>query len=307
MLAFFPTPYPDELLYSVFSRYHVRSRNSGFAQSLTDLFTNSSARTSIDLQTRLDTLYEQLPRGSILTPENLMDNHTLLPLFKVFWSQLVVERMVQAMRSINANGNRGILKDNRMNISSLRYCSSCVRYDEQKYGEPYWHRSHHVLGVEICCFHDEWLTDCYDLSKQKRTLHSLDADVIKNVFSLEKRKHTDYEKLFAQNIYKLLNNRLRESCTEDLNAIYFDNLRKMNYVTASGKIRKKELCEDFEAYYGFDFLEKLNSIVNVKNKRNWLSQFLYTSRDCTISPTRHVLLMIFLRINIEELLVSDIG
>jgi hypothetical protein len=27
MLSFFPTPYPDEILYSVFARYHARSGN----------------------------------------------------------------------------------------------------------------------------------------------------------------------------------------------------------------------------------------------------------------------------------------
>jgi hypothetical protein len=27
MMTFFPTPYPDEILYSVFARYHVKSPN----------------------------------------------------------------------------------------------------------------------------------------------------------------------------------------------------------------------------------------------------------------------------------------
>ena len=38
MLGSFPTPYPDELLYSVVARYHVRSGNKSFRQTHEELF-----------------------------------------------------------------------------------------------------------------------------------------------------------------------------------------------------------------------------------------------------------------------------
>lgn len=38
MLTFFPTPYPDEILYSTFARYHMRSANSSIKDTLDDLF-----------------------------------------------------------------------------------------------------------------------------------------------------------------------------------------------------------------------------------------------------------------------------
>lgn len=38
MLHYFPTPYPDELWYSVLCRYHVRSGNRESATTFRELF-----------------------------------------------------------------------------------------------------------------------------------------------------------------------------------------------------------------------------------------------------------------------------
>lgn len=38
MIAFFPEPYPDELAYSLFARYHVHSGNITFSATAKDLF-----------------------------------------------------------------------------------------------------------------------------------------------------------------------------------------------------------------------------------------------------------------------------
>ena len=40
MLGYFPTPYPDELLYSIVARYHIRSGNKSFRQTHQELFDN---------------------------------------------------------------------------------------------------------------------------------------------------------------------------------------------------------------------------------------------------------------------------
>lgn len=42
MLQYFPTPYPDELWYSVLGRYHVRSGNPNSATTLRELFGEES-------------------------------------------------------------------------------------------------------------------------------------------------------------------------------------------------------------------------------------------------------------------------
>ena len=47
MLQYFPTPYPDELWYSVLGRYHVRSGNPNSATTLRELFGEVKCYTNV--------------------------------------------------------------------------------------------------------------------------------------------------------------------------------------------------------------------------------------------------------------------
>jgi hypothetical protein len=47
---FFPTPYRDELIYSVIARYHVYSGNPGHIHTLEDLFNTRGITSSIEFQ-----------------------------------------------------------------------------------------------------------------------------------------------------------------------------------------------------------------------------------------------------------------
>ena len=48
MLALFPYPYPDELLYSVFSRYYVRTGYSKYVYVAEELFESKYVRPSFE-------------------------------------------------------------------------------------------------------------------------------------------------------------------------------------------------------------------------------------------------------------------
>lgn len=68
MLGFFPTPYPDELLYSVVARYHLRSGNKSFQKTHEELFeTTELQQNKIILPNNLNFLVSQLPQSSKLT------------------------------------------------------------------------------------------------------------------------------------------------------------------------------------------------------------------------------------------------
>ncbi|WP_446684752.1 TniQ family protein [Cyanobacterium sp. IPPAS B-1200] len=82
LLHLFPTAYPDELLYSVVCRYHVRSGNITVQQTRSDLsFLNNGNSYSHILPSKLGHLSKQLPFASSLTVEQLIENHTLFPYY----------------------------------------------------------------------------------------------------------------------------------------------------------------------------------------------------------------------------------
>lgn len=86
MLTFFPTPYPDEILYSTFARYHMRSANSSIKDTLDDLFGKKTVMSTIDLPSHLYSLCNRIsPTHSSITPEKLLEKHTLYPFYSPFY------------------------------------------------------------------------------------------------------------------------------------------------------------------------------------------------------------------------------
>jgi TniQ len=81
MLSFFPTPYPDEILYSVFARYHARSGNTKPDETLQELFNSRNTIVRADLPYNLAFLIKNLPLLSPHTAESLIQKHTLYPMY----------------------------------------------------------------------------------------------------------------------------------------------------------------------------------------------------------------------------------
>ena len=84
MIAFFPDPYPEELLYSVIARYQERVMVIDRKTALLDLFGTSNALAVIALPSHLGALVSNLPSGNPYSPELLIKRHTLLPYFAPF-------------------------------------------------------------------------------------------------------------------------------------------------------------------------------------------------------------------------------
>ena len=113
MLSFFPIPYPDELLYSVMCRYHVRSGNRSFQQTQVDLFNRGEVKQYyLGLPNNLATLVHQLPFGSSLTLNQLLEKHTLFFYYRTFLTNREVKRLRELMEGKGSNimsGSIGIV------------------------------------------------------------------------------------------------------------------------------------------------------------------------------------------------------
>ena len=160
MISFFPTPYPDELWYSVICRYHIRNGNYCAKHTMRQLYGDGTYTASMMLCGHIVPLLEQLPRG-YLSIKDIILRHTLYPYYARFFS-------TQRKRSTYAytfNGNADTV--HRMGISQasgnrytvLRYCPVCYQEDLAQYGEPYWHRSHQLPDMQLCVKHRCWLVD----------------------------------------------------------------------------------------------------------------------------------------------------
>ena len=71
MIAYFPSLYPDELIYSLFARYYVKSGYMGYASAAEDLFANKTTHPDIEFINRLSdevliTLFSSFAKVDVL-------------------------------------------------------------------------------------------------------------------------------------------------------------------------------------------------------------------------------------------------
>ena len=84
MMHFFPTPYPDEILYSVLARYSVRCGITSHQTIMESIFGKRSSRAVMELPFNLNALISNLPVNCPYTADDLIYNHTLYPFFTAF-------------------------------------------------------------------------------------------------------------------------------------------------------------------------------------------------------------------------------
>ena len=154
MIAFFPEPYPDELAYSWFSRYHVRSGHMTFSTTAADLFVEHGKRPSIEF---IIPLTEDAKRviEYYLPYRQFLEKYTMFPYYARF---IPLERRLSAWELLQ-EGNRRfadamyITKNKGIQRTRLRYCPFCCAEDRSRVGETYWHRRHQLPWVSVCPEH----------------------------------------------------------------------------------------------------------------------------------------------------------
>lgn len=154
MIAFFPAPYPDELVYSWFARYAVRTGYTNYRAVAEDLFVSNTAKPNLEFIIELNaeahkavTAYK--PFGEIIM------QHTMFPYYARF---LPKERRCRAFHLLLEMDNRfnDALYSRRFKTQcrqSLRFCPMCANEDRGQYGETYWHRVHQLDHIDICPIH----------------------------------------------------------------------------------------------------------------------------------------------------------
>lgn len=152
MLQYFPTPYPDELWYSVLCRYHVRSGNSGSAATFRELLGD---RDHAALSTFLSNgviakIAGQLPE-TVLDTESIVLNHTLFKYAFRFHPLEVKKDLLISFKMGKAVLPATVSRS--YESKELKSCPICVREDREQYGEAYWHLRHQIPYVSICYKH----------------------------------------------------------------------------------------------------------------------------------------------------------
>ncbi len=306
MLLFLPDPYPDELFYSICARYNLLSCNKSNKDTLVDLFKSNTACAITDFPNRLESFYKGLHAGSKFTPERIIQEHTLFPLFRPFLPSNRVSVLIEAMKSSDKGGSIhtriGTMASTVISPKYLRYCQECIYRDYNQYGEPYWHRIHQVPGIYMCPIHRSWLFESnisIVSSPNKQVFHVLSIDQEgRTINYIDDDQSTLIYHYLSEQAYWLLSHDIESSSLLSIREKYLSYLQRKGLVTYSGKIHQNDLLKEFTDFFGQKFLTDIHCEVKY-SQDNWLSKIVRKPRVAT-HPLRHLLLMKFLDITPEE-------
>jgi Tn7-like transposition protein D/TniQ len=304
MLHWFPTPYPDELLYSVFARYHVRSGNTSPKITTEELFGTRSIRSVWDLPANLDALLNRL--GTYWKPDDLILKHTMFPYYASFLlpkQREKVKRSMVANRGNTIHTRAGIAASNVKQKTNLWVCSACINEDMDTYGETYWHRIHQAPGVFICPQHEtvleetkisvkaynqhEYIVASPDFDRKKAELNALNKD---DIILLSQVAHAT-ETLLEESNTQRNTNTIRNK--------YLVLLKQKGLASPNGYLKRKRLYKMFSSMLTYRCLDLLQSPVYLE-ETNWLTMIFQKHRQ-SYHPLRHILIMLFLETDLDHL------
>jgi hypothetical protein len=164
MIGFFPTPYPDECLYSILCRYCARCGGAAYEKLSQMLFglglwtdrKRQNPTATIYLPIRAECIDSWVLPESGITRAGIAVNHTMCAYFAMTYGMGLRNEITSAL-----NGGVTDLKHDRTMVHKskrswlryLRYCPLCVAENIAVYGETYWHRKHQLPGSYYCTKH----------------------------------------------------------------------------------------------------------------------------------------------------------
>lgn len=306
MLAFFPSIYKDELLYSVLARYHKRSGNLSNKHSTLDLFGKKKAYIIPDLPTDLEILLEKVNPFLNSSIDEWINYHTLYNYYTNFTSkeikQSVRNKMLYGCGNTSLHYSTGQMAGTVKEPMYFRYCPNCFEEDIQVNGETYWRTYHQLPSVFICLKHSVLLVDSSILIRQGNSSYFYSN--IEN--SLEKGNKSDVSKvnfdLLRHFAVESSNLNQKDYKFDQLNLleIYHYLLDREGYVKSNGTIDQRRLEEDFIKKFKVDFLILMQSFPSGVEGQCWLRAITRKHRK-SFHPVRHLLFIYFLGESVDTI------
>ena len=152
MITYFPEPYEDELAYSLFARFYMKSGYTTLRDVMDVLYVNKWYRADTLFFNKLKPEVVDIITQNISMKE-FAERHTMFPYYARFIKKERREKAVQSMINMDGNYHNLLPIPNGIHDRYLRYCPDCVKYDRENHGETYWHRIHQMDGISVCPIH----------------------------------------------------------------------------------------------------------------------------------------------------------
>lgn len=162
LIPYTPTPYPDETIGSVLTRFAIHNGDSVCRKIANDVGIENPnlsmyQTASADLRV-VDFIAERMGYSHSEAIQSL----TTIPFMRAFHKASVHSLNLDLIENTqHANHYRSIGFPLARGQLGARYCAACLAEDVKEVGEPYLHRHHQIPAAIVCATHGEWLrTTC---------------------------------------------------------------------------------------------------------------------------------------------------
>jgi len=315
-LGHFPDPYPDEYFLSLYARFCNRLQFSSRQQVALALFGVKRLPQSINHPFYLDALIARLPLGHCLTAEDILNKHSLVPLYipfmtvagaKIYCAQRRAEYPQRVVNRLLPLKNTNLPK-------SPMFCPLCAHDDIELFGETYWHRTHQAPGVRVCLKHDVYLEPSglswtfithipYPLASHRLSV---------NTPQLIGPPPADFQVLveIAQNVSWLLEQRNLSLSIKLIHDRFLNLFREQDYTFPEGQIRFNKFIPAIQARYSEKLLSILDDNLTDESGSHWLYGYIRQVKKGWLSTTQGLLLMHFLGYTAEQFFsmpITEVG
>lgn len=300
-LGYFPDPYPDEMLYSVYARLWQQFQCPSARALSFEIFGVPHPVWDLEFPGYLNHLVSVLPAGHSYTADGLIDAHTHLPLYAPFLDPDRTARIRLMLQGTERRGIQFLLGAGHKRMPQtpwLRYCPLCVKTDRAEYGESYWHRVHQVMGVEVCPRHGTWLEASTAPARSLRSCNELQpantvvTDCRPRFLGLHKPGAVQMSAL-AQDAEWLLAHPTVMSDPSAVRRRYLALLADQELAAYTGRVKASCLTKAFLQAYPQEWLRRLDGEgESLQSGRGVLA--LVRQIRASLPPLHHLLLIRFL-------------
>ncbi|WP_408406414.1 TniQ family protein [Paraburkholderia sediminicola] len=295
---YFPQPYPDELLGSLFIRacHHLGLTPRMLIAALSE--GSDSVPSFI-----YPGLIAAVARHTGMSAHELLWEHTVFPHISIALDSARRDVLEAQILDSNAPGSSLRLQSTfPPHIEALtfrRSCEVCQRHDRATWGEDYWHRIHALPGVLVCPIHGSPLSISHvpllaQITKEHNRLpHEVDFDRRRWPASEPTLRDLASEVKAALRCETSAWDYCLRSCQNAATS------RGYEYGARAKSVNR--LAIEFEHYFGSRLLEELGLPLLTRSSDAWPVELLRGRRPAMQLPLRLILLRSFLLASAAQL------
>lgn len=293
-----PKPYTDELLYSWFARYYVRSGYVSYRFVAEDLYVNPCTKPNPEFWNKL-TDDAMVGINRYMSLEDVIMNQTMFPQNARFLPKERKEKAFDLLLKMDKEYNNAlyIKRGHGMSKRWLRYCPICASEERATIGENYWHREHQLIGVDICTKHNCRLVDSHVEISSKPSPSLMSAELEVPYDAKANFRVTELECKIAKYVVDVFRSPVNFQSDVHVGQYLHSAMEYTKYVTERGLKRKLiEIHKEFAQFY--------KDLPNNPITEQWHLESIFLNRNMNLYDV--CLVAFFLGVSVQELITMKL-